>query len=338
MKKQMNLHWSRFLPLAILTAMTVMISSFVYVSAENHNSASVDDFKVGDKVEVSTGGLVGDLNYEPCVITEVRTNGYMVQCVYGNRIYFVQKAWVRGAKKAEPVKEPEPIIVPEPVKKPEPINVPEPITDPEKAKAPEPVQNEMTDEQLFENYDGNKSGWLSGRELGACQCIEFDTNGDNEVTRAEFMAGMRKKKGNPPVIEAPKIDQNDDQQMPRLLGKPGDGAQINGAWKGTYTCAQGLTNLVLSLYTQDGTNVDGIFTFLLGDGAKMTVLGSFKMKGTYDGTKGWIDLKGVDWDQKPAGYLIGDLSGSVTQTGLGISGNVTKPTGCTTFKVERITF
>ncbi len=188
MKQQVNAYWSKFLMLAILAAMTVIISGFVHVSAENSNS--VDDFKVGDKVEVSTGGMEGDQYYQPCVITEVRNNGYMVQCVYGNTIYFVQKGWVRPAKKAETVKEPERAKEPDPVKPPQEI------------KEPEQGPNDLN-EQLFEALDLNHSGWLSGRELLACQCIQFDKNGNNEVTKAEFLAGIGEKEGDDDEKETP---------------------------------------------------------------------------------------------------------------------------------------
>ena len=114
-------------------------------------------------------------------------------------------------------------------------------------------------------------------------------------------------------------------------------ADLNGAWKGTYTCSQGLTNLVLSLFTKDGTNVEAIFTFLLGDGADLSVLGSAKYKGTYASKSGRIELKGVEWDQKPSGYVLYDLLGSVNQSGRGMSGTVLGP-GCTTFQLEKIRF
>lgn len=138
----------------------------------------------------------------------------------------------------------------------------------------------------------------------------------------------RKVDRNPPPDDNPAAAQNGVSR----------GESINGAWKGTYYCPQGLTNLVLSLFTKDGTNVDGIFTFLLGDGASMSVLGSYKMKGTYDGRSGSVEMKGVDWDQKPAGYYLVNLSGKVTQPGRRMSGNVTGLAGCTTFQLEKIRF
>lgn len=44
-------------------------------------------------------------------------------------------------------------------------------------------------ESSFRKFDGNGSGWLSGKELDACNCKEYDTNGDNEVTLQEYFAG-----------------------------------------------------------------------------------------------------------------------------------------------------
>lgn len=114
-------------------------------------------------------------------------------------------------------------------------------------------------------------------------------------------------------------------------------SDINGAWKGTYTCQQGLTNLVLSLSAKSETDVEGIFTFLFGDGPGPVLLGSYKVKGTYDSGNGRIELKGVDWDDKPSGYVLVDLSGTVTTPRRRMAGNVIGP-NCTTFQLEKIKF
>lgn len=138
------------------------------------------------------------------------------------------------------------------------------------------------------------------------------------------------------VSENPPVNNIPQSNPPKVEQNIAKDDSINGAWKGTYTCAQGLTNFVLSLFTKDGTNVEGIFTFLLDDGANMSVLGSFKMKGIFNNQNGNIELKGVDWDLKPAGWEIGDISGKVS--GSKILGSVTKPLGCTTFQLEKILF
>jgi hypothetical protein len=49
--------------------------------------------------------------------------------------------------------------------------------------------SDATSRARFSQYDGNKSGWLSGRELDACGCRAYDRNGDSEITWAEFVAG-----------------------------------------------------------------------------------------------------------------------------------------------------
>lgn len=41
----------------------------------------------------------------------------------------------------------------------------------------------------FKRFDANKSGWLSGKELTACNCIQYDNNADSEVTLEEFFIG-----------------------------------------------------------------------------------------------------------------------------------------------------
>jgi hypothetical protein len=41
----------------------------------------------------------------------------------------------------------------------------------------------------FKKFDANKSGWLSGKELTACNCVQYDTNADSEVTLEEFLVG-----------------------------------------------------------------------------------------------------------------------------------------------------
>ena len=44
-------------------------------------------------------------------------------------------------------------------------------------------------EEEFARYDITEGGWLSGTELDACACREYDADGDGEVTKAEFIAG-----------------------------------------------------------------------------------------------------------------------------------------------------
>ncbi len=50
-------------------------------------------------------------------------------------------------------------------------------------------------EVQFQKFDKNQSGWLSGNELLACGCKNYDSDGDNEVTRQEFLTGNGIKPG-----------------------------------------------------------------------------------------------------------------------------------------------
>src|SRR5688572_23978258 len=49
------------------------------------------------------------------------------------------------------------------------------------------------DETLWKKLDSNPDGWLDGKELEG-GWIKFDTDGDKEVTKAEFLAGRAKER------------------------------------------------------------------------------------------------------------------------------------------------
>jgi len=70
-------------------------------------------------------------------------------------------------------------------------------------------------EQDFQRFDGNQSGWLSGRELIDCQCKRYDQDGDNEVTKVEYFAGRA-------VALPPKIDVRGAPAQERKAFKVGD--------------------------------------------------------------------------------------------------------------------
>ena len=50
-------------------------------------------------------------------------------------------------------------------------------------------------ERLFARYDMTEGGWLSGTELNACSCRSDDSDGDGEVTKAEFVAAFVRRGG-----------------------------------------------------------------------------------------------------------------------------------------------
>lgn len=83
-------------------------------------------------------------------------------------------------------------------------------------------------ERDFQRFDGNQSGWLSGRELIECQCKEYDKDGDNEVTKAEFFAGRSA------ILSANKA-KADTTQVPANGFKVGDRVEADplliGNWR-----------------------------------------------------------------------------------------------------------
>jgi hypothetical protein len=196
MKKTKSL-WKQILFIVLACSGIMVFWGFGSVSAKN------DDFKVGDRVEVSVSGLVGDRYYEPCVVTQVLSNGYWVKC--SGTDYVVQKAWVRAVRKkteaTETRRENQTEETPTTEK-----NIP----DKQGGKA----------EELLKKFDMNEDGWLSGRELTDCQCKDFDTNGDNEVTKAEFLAGMNQKRETDDDDDPDeKINRNDDCDYSPPTGK-----------------------------------------------------------------------------------------------------------------------
>jgi len=84
------------------TVFFIWIFSSTKVSAA---SFAIDTFIVGEKVEVTIGGMKEDRFYEACVIKEIVPNGYLVAC--GTAEYYVRPDWVRRpkAQPARPLKQ-----------------------------------------------------------------------------------------------------------------------------------------------------------------------------------------------------------------------------------------
>ncbi len=53
-------------------------------------------------------------------------------------------------------------------------------------------------ESLFTKLDGNLDRRLSGTEFRECRCGEYDTDGDGEVSKAEYMVGHAARESVPP--------------------------------------------------------------------------------------------------------------------------------------------
>jgi hypothetical protein len=114
----------------------------------------------------------------------------------------------------------------------------------------------------------------------------------------------------------------DDPAIPFAMGQ---------SWIGTYTCAQGETQLVLQIVNVDGPTVDALFTF---HHPPSDVHGVFQMTGTYTPTYRELTLRGGRWIDRPAGYVTVDLRGRVPLDGKRFVGTVDGP-GCSVFALRR---
>lgn len=106
---------------------------------------------------------------------------------------------------------------------------------------------------------------------------------------------------------------------------------LTGSWRGSYTCNQGKTGLILVLA---GANSDLIaaFSFYPLSEDSTSQLGKYIMKGTYSG--GTLALKGDHWLKQPDGYQMVDLT-STSVTAKQITGTV-EFSGCSTFTLARV--
>src|ERR1041385_617387 len=109
-------------------------------------------------------------------------------------------------------------------------------------------------------------------------------------------------------------------------------AALTGVYNGTYRCAQGATNLKLSLTTTASGELSGLFTFYLPPGTQNQGY-TYSLHGQYDARTAKFSLMPVRWEtQHPANFNMVGMNGSFDSTEL--AGSITGP-GCTTFNVER---
>lgn len=102
-------------------------------------------------------------------------------------------------------------------------------------------------------------------------------------------------------------------------------------WRGTYTCAQGLTQLELEIVAAHGNVVDdAVFDFDWVDGDSK---GSFHMNGTFDPATGKASLERGAWIDDPGpNWLTVSMDGDAQPTTF--TGDVIGP-GCTTFSLTK---
>lgn len=115
--------------------------------------------------------------------------------------------------------------------------------------------------------------------------------------------------------------------------------ELNGIWKGTYTCTQGLTGLTLTLTGKSGGVVEGVFNFYEVETNPGVPNGSFNMIGAYSSTrKLTLNADESDWIEQPSGWRTVDLDGTVSANLSTYSGTVSSNTGassCTSFSLTK---
>ncbi len=107
-----------------------------------------------------------------------------------------------------------------------------------------------------------------------------------------------------------------------------------GNWSGTYTCAQGLTDLRLAIFQTSASRVTAIFKFSANSTNPDVPAGRYWMSGTYHRRSGKIVLRPKRWIKRPANYIMVGLTGDVADGNGSISGTVLD-SRCSTFTVSR---
>jgi hypothetical protein len=107
-----------------------------------------------------------------------------------------------------------------------------------------------------------------------------------------------------------------------------------GKWRGSYSCLQGHTGLLLTIGDAVGAKFSGEFAFFPLDDNPKVPKGRFAVAGAFNSTLSSVEVKGVRWIEQPSGYLMVDLSGTLSDDGRSIDGKV-EFSGCTSFHVTR---
>ena len=114
------------------------------------------------------------------------------------------------------------------------------------------------------------------------------------------------------------------QQSPNMAGN----------WSGTYTCAQGLTDLRLAIFQTTASRVTAVFKFSANSTNPGVPSGRYWMSGTYRRRSGKIVLRPSRWIKRPANYIMVGLAGDVENNHASISGTVLN-SNCSAFTVSR---
>jgi hypothetical protein len=121
------------------------------------------------------------------------------------------------------------------------------------------------------------------------------------------------------------------------VGSPNTQApSVTGDWKGTYTCAQGSTNLDLEISNDRSGQVEAVFSFSTDQDSKYYITGSFDMIGVQNGSH--VTLTGTQWINNPTNDVMVNLDGYLTADAQGFNGSVASQdghSGCTAFSLQK---
>jgi hypothetical protein len=110
---------------------------------------------------------------------------------------------------------------------------------------------------------------------------------------------------------------------------------IAGQWTGKYTCAQGITALLLDVADTGEGAISANFTFGPLPENPDVPRGAYRMEGSFDSGTRKVKLHGIKWIDAPSGYVMVDLAGRMDADGTRISGLVPDWPGCTVFEISR---
>jgi hypothetical protein len=108
-------------------------------------------------------------------------------------------------------------------------------------------------------------------------------------------------------------------------------ASTTEVWQGTYSCAQGVTGLTLTMNIGEAGQVQALFEFYGTSQNPSVPHGCFEMSGVLDAA-GHLALAPGQWRRQPSNYVTVGLNGELSDTD-GLSGTVTGP-GCSRFTLN----
>ena len=109
---------------------------------------------------------------------------------------------------------------------------------------------------------------------------------------------------------------------------------FNGNWQGNYACSQGETGLTLTINSSEAGKLKATFSFYALPSNINVKSGSFTMEGTYD-SNGNFTLNAKEWINRPANYIMVDMSGKLDLNNNRLIGNITHQS-CYSFELSKV--